>query len=155
MQPESRESSRDTPVPPTKVAGSERIGRGQLLPRGVIVLTAAAVVNLLILAIARSLMEVDPAFKPFSAPRVAVFTVLGVGVGLAIALIMNRSAKRPLRTFRWTILVLLALSLLPDIGLLAGDSPRATLPAVASLMLMHLAEGAIFIGLIIVPSKPA
>ena len=74
---------------------------------------------------------------------------MGVLGAVIVFAIVARFAKRPIRLFRIIGVVVLVLSLLPDLGLLNGNAmPGTSLGSVIALMLMHVAAGAIAIWLL-------
>ncbi|GLY80537.1 DUF6069 family protein [Actinoallomurus iriomotensis] len=76
---------------------------------------------------------------PIPVPGFATLTVIFSVVGLVLALVLARTARRPRTMFVRTTLVLTALSLVPDV---LADASAATK---ALLMLTHLAAAAIVI----------
>lgn len=76
---------------------------------------------------------------PIPVPAFAVLTVFFSAVGLALAVVLARTARRPRPAFVRTTLVLTALSLVPDA---LADAPAATK---GLLMLTHLVAAAIVI----------
>ena len=105
----------------------------------------ATVVDLAIQEAARHLFDVSSDFNPFQG-TVAPYAIGGVILaGLAYA-VVRRVAHDPRRTYLRLAVVVLALSWLPDVGLLVVNDPGATLPAVGSLMVMHAAAAAIAVG---------
>jgi hypothetical protein len=89
---------------------------------------------------------VDPAHPELPIPPLGfaeltfVFSLIGVG----LAAILARTARRPRRTFVATTLVLLVLSVLPDFGILPGFPKFDTATAV-TLAALHLVAAAIVI----------
>jgi hypothetical protein len=127
----------------------ERISAGQLLKVGALAIVAAVVANLLIRIIAVSLLGIGQEFPPLSWGPPIVFTIMGVLGAVIIFAVVARFSKRPTRLFRIIALVVLVLSLLPDIGLLSSNAmPGTSLGSVLTLMLMHVAAGAITIWLL-------
>ena len=105
----------------------------------------ATVVNLALEETARHLFDVSPDFNPFQG-TVAPYTIGGVILaGIAYALV-RRVRRDPRRTYLRLAAVALALSWLPDVGLVLVNDPGATLPAVGSLMVMHAAAAVIAVG---------
>ena len=101
-----------------------------------IALVVAVPVDLAIEAIARQAFAVSPEFEPFQG-TVAPYTAGGVILAGATFAVVRRVARDPGRAYVRIALVALVLSWMPDVALLAIHDPGATVPAVASLMLMH------------------
>jgi hypothetical protein len=126
-----------------------RVATGQLLKIGALAIGASLVANLLIRIIAVSVLGIGEGFMPLSWGPPIVFTIMGVLGAIIVFAIIARFAKRPIRLFRIIGVVFLVLSLLPDIGLLNSNAmPGTSLSAVLTLMLMHVAAGAITIWLL-------
>jgi hypothetical protein len=115
---------------------------------GLAATAAAAIVVTAIAALASraGVSFVDPAHPDLPIPLLGfaeltvVFSLLGVG----LAAIFARKARRPRSTFVRTTLVLLALSVLPDFGILPGFPAFDTATAL-TLAALHLVAAAIVI----------
>jgi hypothetical protein len=89
---------------------------------------------------------VDPAYPDLPIPPLG-FAQLTFGfslIGVGLAAIFARKARRPRSTFIRTALVLLALSVVPDFGVLPGFPKFETATAI-SLAALHLVAAAIVI----------
>lgn len=109
---------------------------------------AAVAVNLVLRIVAVAVFDIPSAFQPLVVAMPTVFlTVVGVGAGLGVALAVDTMSEQPVPLFRRIVLVALLLSLLPDLWMLtesgAAAFPGATVPAVMTLMLQHVAAAAI------------
>ena len=128
---------------------SERVASGRLLKVGALAIGASVVVNLIIRIIFVNLLGIGSEFPPLGWGPPIIFTIMGVLGAVIVFAIIARFAKRPIRLFRIIGLVVLVLSLLPDLGLLnANAMPGTSLGSVIALMLMHVAAGAIAIWLL-------
>ncbi|MFI5952211.1 DUF6069 family protein [Cryptosporangium sp. NPDC051539] len=103
--------------------------------------TAAASVATASVAAAGSAagISLDVSGAPIPVPGFATLTAIFSLVGVVMAVVMGRFARRPRRVFVRTTLVLTALSLVPDA--LADAAPATK----ALLMLTHLVAAAIVI----------
>ena len=107
-------------------------------------LLIAVPVDLAIEAVARQAFAVSPQFEPFQG-TVAPYTAGGVILaGIAWAAV-RRLLRNPDRFYLRLAIVALVLSWIPDLALLVINEPGATVPAVASLMVIHTAAAAIVV----------
>lgn len=128
---------------------AERIPSGRLWKVGGLAIVASVIVNLLIRIIAVNVLGIGSDFPPLGWGPPIVFTIIGVLGAIIVFAIIARFARRPTRLFRNIAVVVLLLSLVPDILLLTSNAmPGTSLGSVVSLMLMHVAAGAITIGLL-------
>jgi len=110
----------------------------------------ALVATLAVRAAALAVFDIPTAFEPLAVAVPTVFlTVVGVVAGLVVAVAVDRWSARPVPLFRRFAVAALLLSLLPDFWLLT-DSGReafagATVPAVVTLMVQHVAAAAVVI----------
>ena len=109
---------------------------------------AAVAANLVLRAAALLVFDIPPAFEPLATAGPTVFlTTVGVGAALGVALAIDRLSERPVPLFRRIVLAALLLSLVPDLWMLTESGgpafPGATLPAVVTLMVQHVAAAAI------------
>lgn len=119
----------------------------------------AVAANLLIRLAALTVYDIAPEFEPLATIVPTVFlTVVGVTAGLTAALAVERGAEHPPETFRRIVVVVLLISLVPDLLMLTESGgerfPGADLPAVATLMLQHVAAAAIVLWRVDRPSLP-
>ncbi len=109
---------------------------------------AAVAANLVLRAAALLVFDIPAAFEPLATAAPTMFlTTVGVALGLGVALAVNGSSERPVPLYQRIVLVALLLSLVPDLWMLTGSGseayPDATLPAVITLMVQHVAAAAI------------
>ena len=119
-----------------------------------IALVIAVPVDLAIEAFARQAFAVSPDFEPFQG-TVAPYTAGGVVLaGVAFA-VLQRFIPDVTRVYVRLAIVALVLSWLPDVALLFINEPGATVPAVASLMVMHAVAATIVVTLLLKIAAPA
>ncbi|MXZ70373.1 MAG: hypothetical protein F4Z04_02505 [Acidobacteria bacterium] len=111
---------------------------------------AAVAATLAVRAAAIVTLDIPAEFQPLAVAGPTVFlTSVGVVAGLTVALAIDRWSARPVQLFRRIAIAALLLSLLPDFWLLtdAGSEafPGATVPAVVTLMVQHVAAAAVVI----------
>ena len=124
----------------------ERVSSRRLLWVGPLAIVASVIANQIVRLIAVSLFDISPEFMPLQVGPPLMFTIMGVLGAVIVYAIIGRISRRPIRLFRVIALVVLALSFIPDIGLLTtGMIPGTTPVAVASLATMHIVAGAITI----------
>ena len=119
-----------------------------------IALVLAIPLNLAIEALARQAFAVSPDFEPFQG-TVAPYAAGGVILaGVAFA-VLRRFARDAARAYVRLAILALVLSWIPDVALLFINEPGATVPAVASLMVMHTVAAAIVVTLLVRIAAPA
>jgi hypothetical protein len=97
---------------------------------------------------------VSPDFEPFQG-TVAPCTAGGVVLaGVAFA-VLRRRVGHAVRAYVRLAIVALVLSWIPDVALLVIHDPGATVPAVASLMVMHAVTAAIVVTLLVRIAHPS
>ena len=120
--------------------------------------TAIAVVvaiplDLAIEAFARQAFAVSPDFEPFQG-TVAPYTAGGVVLAGAAFAVLQRFVRDAARVYVRVAIVALVLSWTPDVALLLINEPGATVPAVASLMVIHSVAVAIVVTLLVRIAAP-
>ncbi|GAB4423985.1 MAG: hypothetical protein OHK0015_02220 [Chloroflexi bacterium OHK40] len=119
---------------------AERVVYGKLLIAGLVALVGSVIGNLLVRVIAVALLRPDPAFLPLGWGPPIVFTVIGVVGAIGVYALLGRFASRPITLFRRVALVVLLISMIPDLLLIANPAgmPGATTGNVIALMVMHV-----------------
>ena len=122
---------------------------GRLARVGVVAVAVAGVTNVLIRTVAVSVFGIGEGFLPLGVGPTVLFTVWGMlGAVVAFGLIL-RFARRPVRLFRRVALVVLLISLVPDVLMLfSGSMPGATVAGVVTLMVEHVASWAVAVGVL-------
>lgn len=132
--------------------GLERDGvsLGRLAFVGAVAVAVAVVVNVLIRTVAVSVLGIGEGFLPLGVGPTVVFTVAGmVGAVVVFGLILRFARHRPVWLFRRVALVVLVISLVPDVLLLfSGSMPGATVASVGTLMVEHVASWAVAVGVL-------
>ncbi|WP_267639673.1 DUF6069 family protein [Haloarchaeobius amylolyticus] len=122
--------------------------------RVVLAIVASMVGNAALLAIALAL-SVAPGFMALAYPPVLFLTVVGAAGAALVYWVLTTRVENPDRTFKRIVVAVLALSFIPDFGLLVADE-AATLAGVIVLMLMHVVVAVACVALLpagqIVPS---
>ena len=107
-------------------------------------LVIAIPLDLAIEAFARQAFTVPPDFEPFQG-TVAPYTAGGIILAGATYAVLQRFVRDAARVYGRIAIVALVLSWIPDVALLLINEPGATVPAVASLMVMHAVAAAIVV----------
>jgi hypothetical protein len=113
-----------------------------------IALVIAVPVDLAIEAFARQAFSVSRDFPPFQG-SVAPYTAGGVVLADVAFAVLRRFVRDAARVYVRVAIVALVLSWIPDVALLFINEPGATVPAVASLMVMHAVTAAIAVTLLV------
>ena len=108
----------------------------------------ALAATLLVRAAALAVFDIPAEFEPLATAAPTVFwSVVLVGAGLVVAMMVDSLSERPVPLYRRIVIAALALSMLPDLYMLtAGGAalfPGATVPAVITLMVQHVAAAAV------------
>jgi hypothetical protein len=132
-------------------SGGDVAGRGvslgRLLRVGALVVAAAVAVNVVVRTVAVSLFGIGEGFLALDLGPTVMFTVIGVAGAVVVFGLISRFSRRPVRLFRWVALVVLVISLIPDV-LVAPSIPGATIPGVLTLMIEHVASWAVAVTLL-------
>ena len=123
-------------------------------------IVAAVIGNLLLRTGALAVFDIPTEFIQLTTPGPTIFlTVVGVGAGLAVALMIGGSAAQPIRLFRQIAIAALVVSFLPDLWMLTDAGvdafPGATIPGVATLMLQHVLAASVILWMLTVRGQPS
>ncbi len=130
--------------PGEKVAGFSR-----LWWVGLLVIVVATVVNIVLALVATALLPRLAAFSPLGAGPIGFFTFIGALGAVIVFALLGRFTRRPIRLFRIVAIIVLVLSLLPDLLMLAQPLfPSTTPTGVAVLMCLHVVAAAICVGML-------
>ena len=113
-----------------------------------IALVIAIPLDLAIEAFARQAFAVSPEFEPFQG-TVAPYTAGGIVLAGATFAVIERFFRDATGVFVRLSIVALLLSWIPDVALLVINEPGASVPAVASLMVMHAVAAAVVVTLFV------
>ncbi|GCE23850.1 DUF6069 family protein [Dictyobacter kobayashii] len=114
---------------------------------GLLTLVVALISNILIGTISYALFPISGAFIPLNLIPIAFWTLVGVLGAVLVFSILVRFATHPLATFSKITLIVLLLSLIPDLVLFYMSPFPATTPlAVIALMLMHVSTATLCLG---------
>ena len=110
----------------------------------------ALAATLAVRAAALGAFDIPVEFQPLAVTGPTMFlTVVGVGAGLVVAVVVDRVSERPVPLFRRIAVAALLVSLLPDFWLLTESGaeafPGATVTAVVTLMVQHVAAATVVI----------
>ncbi len=114
---------------------------------------AAFVLSLIANAIVRIVVKaVFPISHLFVALQewqgIIFLTFVGVLGATIVFAILARLTKHAIKVFRGLALIILLLSFIPNVLMLTTNGPGATVPAVGSLMVMHIVTAAITVWLL-------
>jgi len=128
--------------------GAARSSLSRLWWLGPLTVVAALIANIAVRAVALALFAVSPLFPHFMWDHLVGFTLVSVTAVVVVFALVARSARRPLHRYRQIAAVFLILSLLPDVVLFYGDDPTASPAAIIALMVMHVVDAAVCVGLL-------
>jgi hypothetical protein len=116
-------------------------------------IVAAIVINAIIAWVATA-FGAPAGYGPLSLPAQALFTIIGVVVGWVGWRLISARARDPRRVLRILVPLVVAVSLIPDLLLLAFPIiPGSTPAAVIALMLMHLVVAACAVSAYVLASR--
>ena len=119
-----------------------------------IALAIAIPVDLAVELLAREAFAVSPDFEPFQG-TVAPYTAGGVVLAAVAFAAIRRFSPDADRVYVRVAVVALVFSWIPDVTLLVIHDPGATVPAVASLMVMHALAAGIVVTALLRLAPPA
>jgi len=118
-----------------------------------VAVVVAVVVNVVIRTVAVTVLGIGEGFLPLGVGPTVFFTVAGMVGAVVVFGLMLRLAKPPVRLFRRVGLVVLLVSLVPDLLLLSsGSMPGTTVAGVLTLMVEHVASWAVAVGVLTTPA---
>ena len=109
-----------------------------------VALIIAIPVDLAIEAFVRQAFSVSSDFPPFQG-SVGPYTAGGIVLAGVVYVVLPRVVHDADRVYVRIAIVVLVLSWIPDVALLFINEPGASVPAVASLMVMHAVAAAIVV----------
>jgi len=118
-----------------------------------IALIIAVPLDLGIEAFVRQAFTVPPEFEPFQG-TVGPYTAGGVILAGVTFAVLQRFVRDAARIYVRVAIGALVLSWIPDLALLFINEPGATMPAVASLMVMHTVTAATVVTLLVRVAGP-
>ena len=109
----------------------------------------AVVVNVVIRTVAISVLGIGEGFLALSLGPTVAFTVIGVTGAVVVFGLIARFSGRPVLMFRRVALLVLLISLVPDVLLLfSSPIPGTTTAGVITLMLEHVASWAVAVAVL-------
>src|SRR5215216_2869043 len=135
-------SSSSAPVP------SPTVGRGRFALVGLGTVAAAVIANLLVYALGSVFVGYDPGFIVLAnASGTILFTVVPAIVAVLLYAVLMRFTSNPARIFTNIAVVVLILSLIPDLTYIPSV-PGASTGQTAILMLMHVVAAIVIVSML-------
>ncbi len=114
----------------------------KILQAGLIAIVAAVAANLLALVIVRAVLDLPADFPALQFGPIALFTAIGVALGVVVFALISRVARQPVRTFWIVAMIALFVSLVPNLLLMlnpqAAPIPGGSALAFGTLMVFHV-----------------
>ena len=105
--------------------------------------------NALVRVVVKAVFPISPLFLALEEWNGIFFlTFVGVLGATIVFAILTRVTRHAVKLFRGLAVIFLLLSFVPNILMLTTNGPGATVPAVASLMAMHVVTAIITVGLL-------
>ncbi len=129
--------------------GADRIAIRRVWLAGGAALVLSLLANAIVRTVVVAMFSISPLFRALETwDTIIIFTLVGVFGATVVFAILARLTKYAIKLFRWLAGFLLVVSFVPNILMLTLDAPGATVPAVISLMVMHVITASITVGLL-------
>ncbi len=133
----------------TSSSSSTTVDRTKIPRAAVLAVGYSVAANLIARQLLSLVIEVPAGFLPLTAGAIAVFTLIGTGLGGLVFWLMARMLSNPLRPFQVVALAALGLSIIPNLFLMTNPQmapmPGGTPQAFGVLIVFHLIAGVITI----------
>jgi hypothetical protein len=127
---------------------STAVSRGRFALIGLGTVAAAVIANLLVYALGSAVVGYDPGFVVLAnASGTVLFTVVPAIVAVLLYAVLMRFTSSPARIFTNSAVVVLILSLIPDLTYIPSV-PGASAGQTAILMVMHVVAAAVIVGML-------
>src|SRR5919112_2639915 len=127
---------------------SSSVSRGRFALVGLSTVAAAVIANLLVYALGSVVVGYDPGFIVLAnASGTILFTVVPAIVAVLLYAVLMRFTSNPARIFTNIAIVVLILSLIPDLTYIPSV-PGATSGQTAILMLMHVVAAVVIVSML-------
>ena len=128
---------------------SPTIDRNKIPRAAALAVGYSVAANLIARQLLSLVIEFPAGFLPLTPGAIAVFTLIGTALGGVVFWLMARALPNPLRPFQLIAWAALALSVIPNLGLMANPQmapmPGGTPQAFGVLIVFHLIAGVITI----------
>jgi len=128
------------------------VDRSKLAVAGLASVAAAVAANLIIFFIVRALVNLPDGFPPLTAGAIAFFTILGTGLGALLFAWLARRSAAPIRTYVRLAVIVLVLSIIPNILAVANPAmfpfPGGDATAFLVLTLFHVIAAAVSVSVL-------
>ena len=146
-------STQDTHLKHSSSASPAKLTNRRTLAAGLTAMIAAIAANLIVCALLFAVIDLPADFPPLQAGSIAFFTAIGTALGVLAFVITNRLSKNPFRTYVIVAAAALALSILPNLGLMANPAgapiPGGTPLAFGVLIVFHIVAAVVFVGVLL------
>ena len=127
----------------------ERIAISRVWLAGGAALVLSLLGNAIVRSAAMAFFPIPPQFQALAVwDTIIIFTAVSVFGATVVFAILARLTRHAVKIFRGLSGILLVLTFIPNILMLIVNAPGATLPAVVSLMVMHVITAGITVGLL-------
>jgi hypothetical protein len=139
---------------PSAPVASPAVGRGHFALIGLGTVAAAVIANLLVYLLGSVVVGYDPQFIILAtASGTILFTVVPAIVAVILYAALMRFTSSPARIFTNIAVVVLILSLIPDLTYIPSV-PGATPGQIAILMVMHIVAAGVIVGMLTTLTRP-
>ena len=128
---------------------TERVAISRVWLAGGAAFVISMIANVIVRTATMAFFPISPLFLALESWQpIAVLTLVGVFGATVVFAILARLTPHVIIIYRWLAGILLLISFIPNVLMLIVDAPGATLPAVISLMVMHVLTAAITVFLL-------
>src|SRR5215203_4844978 len=147
-------SSTALPLSSSTSVATPAVGRGRFVLVGLATVAAAVIANLLIYLLGSVVVGYDPQFVVLAnASGTILFTVVPAIVAVLLYAALLRFTSNPARIFTNIAVIVLILSLVPDLTYIPSV-PGATTSQTAILMLMHVVAAIVIVSMLTTLTRP-
>ncbi len=126
----------------------QRVDARRLLWVAPLTMLAALLANIIVQTLVHTLFPVTQMFSHLMFGDFVPLTVGAVGAACLVFAVVAQRARQPITLYRRIAVVALAVTLIPDALMFAETDPTNSTAGIVSLMVMHVVDAALCVGLL-------